>query len=183
MRQMLKAYNTRKHGPVYAWQAASKHVARVITWRDTMELVHHSDLNPFHDLSEEGVVEVMHLQKRVDEVMSPHKDGRVLKYSPMNRVGIGNRIFDGPLFNNAVYGEDESEEPIHKLRWQNSQHVRNVEYVDISGIGRYLVRRVHKGSRVFRAYLNNVPTSFMGDMPEVKSMVERSVRAAHMNAK
>jgi hypothetical protein len=168
VRQMLKAYNTRKHGPVYAWQAASKHVARVITWRDTMELVHHSDLNPFHDLSEEGVVEVMHLQKRVDEVMSPHKDGRVLKYSPMNRVGIGNRIFDGP---------------IHKLRWQNSQHVRNVEYVDISGIGRYLVRRVHKGSRVFRAYLNNVPTSFMGDMPEVKSMVERSVRAAHMNAK
>jgi hypothetical protein len=65
-----------------------------------------------------------------------------------------------------------------ELQWESAPGgVRHGEFVDVPGIGRYLVRRVGKSSRDYRAQLNGKPTEFWGTAAQVKAMVQRFVEA------
>lgn len=61
-------------------------------------------------------------------------------------------------------------------RWDRATHTR--ELILDGPFGRYSIRRLGPRARMFRAYLNNKPTSFFGDKEEhVRATVERVLRA------
>lgn len=65
------------------------------------------------------------------------------------------------------------------LRWDKAPYTHNW-IVDVPGLGRYLIKRLGKGSRTFRAYLNNKPTAYFGNEEQIKRAIERTVRQWEM---
>jgi hypothetical protein len=64
------------------------------------------------------------------------------------------------------------------LRWESAPGgVRNGEIVDVPGIGRYLVRRIGKSSRLFKALLNGQSAGHVGPRDQVKAAVQRDIEA------
>lgn len=63
------------------------------------------------------------------------------------------------------------------FRWEKPPHHPNDHVLDVEGVGRYHVKRIAKGNRTFRAWLNGKPTSFFGTRDIVIAMVDRAVRA------
>lgn len=58
-------------------------------------------------------------------------------------------------------------------QWEHFPYGQRGEFVDVDGLGRYAVRPEHKGSRTWRAYLNNKSTTYTGTRDQVKAAVER----------
>jgi hypothetical protein len=65
------------------------------------------------------------------------------------------------------------------MQWQQAMYTRN-PFLDVPGVGRYLIKREQKGSRVFRVYLNNTRTAYYGTVDECKVAVEGAVRSREM---
>jgi hypothetical protein len=61
------------------------------------------------------------------------------------------------------------------LLWDHPPHYPGYWICDISGIGRYLIRRREKGSREFVLLLNGKSTKYYGTVEQLKKIVERIV--------
>jgi hypothetical protein len=67
------------------------------------------------------------------------------------------------------------------LRWEPAPYTRKKEcFVDVPGVGRYLIKRVGRSSHNYRAHLNGAGTTFWGTVDEVKLMVQRAVDAMQL---
>jgi hypothetical protein len=47
----------------------------------------------------------------------------------------------------------------------------------VSPVGQYELRRLHKGSREYRALLDGRPTSYTGTLEQLKKMIEGIIQA------
>jgi len=63
------------------------------------------------------------------------------------------------------------------LLWERAPQSRHTWVADVHGVGRYLIRRSAKGSRVFVLLLKGRPTAYTGTVEELKAIVARIVRA------
>lgn len=62
------------------------------------------------------------------------------------------------------------------LRWEALPGGRRGEFVDVTGLGRYVVRPEAMRSKIWRAYLNNKRTTYSSGNPaDVKKAVARAV--------
>lgn len=60
-------------------------------------------------------------------------------------------------------------------RWDKALYT-NEPIIDVPGLGRYIVRCTAQGSRTWRAWLNNKPTSYYGTKQDVMAAVDRAIR-------
>jgi hypothetical protein len=69
------------------------------------------------------------------------------------------------------------------LRWESAPGgVRHGEFVDVPGVGRYLVKRSGKSSRQYVARLNGKMAGHVGPVDVVKAAVQRDVDALRAGA-
>lgn len=59
------------------------------------------------------------------------------------------------------------------LRWDTVPHSPNVWVADVPGVGRYMIRRIRKGSKLFGLYLNAKPTRHRGTPDRLKELAQQ----------
>lgn len=83
----------------------------------------------------------------------------------------------GMLVGKIEHSLDDIERRINKLepiyRWNS---IQGHDYLDVEGLGRYLIKRDYKGAHHFRAFLNNERTIYLGKtIHDVKAKVEADI--------